>query len=803
MKISLNWIKEYVPVSLPANDLAHRLTMQGLHIEEVIRRNPMPGVVIGKVLDVAKHPNADKLSLTRVDIGKEVLTIVCGAPNVKAEQIVPVATVGTVMPSGLEIKTAKIRGEESSGMICSKSELGFEKEKSPGIWELDKDLGYKLGEDFAECMKLGDTIFDIDVTSNRPDCLNYLGVAREIAIAENLSMKIPESTISEFSESIEGRASVTIEDAEGCPRYAARVVLGVKIGPSPPWLVDRLESAGLRSINAIVDVTNFVMLECGQPLHAFDYDQLAGHQIAVKKSKAGESFTTLDGKTHRLNEDTVMICDEEKPIAMGGIMGGKNSEISDTTVNILLESACFDPVRIRRSAKHLGITTDASNRFARGVDPQGTVRALNRAAELIQRTAGGQILAGLIDINHRSGSGKSIALHDSAVEKLLAKNIPRHEITSILERLDCRVTAVSELELRVAPPSFRNDLEIEEDLIEEIARIYGYNDLPASTGAFVHYAMEENKPEKFGKAIRSAFREMGFSEITTNSMVAPKEQLIVVPRPEKLVRLMNPISEEMSVMRLSLLPSMFEVLRGNLYRKNFDMRFYEIGKTYAQSGQPLPEERTVICGCVCGARQPIHWNRRTEPFDFFDLKAVLRTLSEKFMLDSIQFNSYNFQEIFSSGSLEIMIPQGLESSVTLGHFGRIQKNVLRQFDIETEVWAFELDYSAWLEAARFRKPVLPISRFPSIRRDLALTVNRSLQAGTLTDAIRRTGGDYLHALDVFDLYTGDQIAPDKKSLAFSLQFQSADRTLTEEEIDQTMKKIILNVGQEFSAQLRS
>ncbi len=799
MRISLNWIKEYVSLSLPPKELAQRLTMQGLNVESVIERGSFPGVVIGKVLEVKKHPNADKLSLTRVDVGREILTIVCGAANVKPGQLVPVATVGTSMPGGLEIKKTKIRGEESSGMICSKSELGFEKEKSPGIWELDGAPA--LGQDFAQFMGLSDTILDIDVTSNRPDCLNYLGVAREIAVIENQPLRIPELKIHESAESAGDRASVKIEDTEGCPRYAARVVFGIVLGASPQWLVDYLESAGLRSINNIVDVTNFVMLESGQPLHAFDYDQLAGHQIVVKRSKAGESFTTLDGKSHTLNDETVMICDADKPIAIGGIMGGKNSEISGKTVRILLESAYFDPARIRRSSQHLGIYTDASERFERGVDPLKTDRALNRAAALIEQLAGGQVLAGTVDINHLNFPEKRISLRDSEITKLLAKSIPQNEAVSILEKLECKVTRISEQELQITPPSFRRDLNIREDLIEEIARVYGYNNLPAAGSARVHYDHEENRSEKFSGAIRSAFRELGFSEIVTNSMVNPKDQMTVIPRPEKLVRILNPITEETSVLRLSLLPSLFEVLRGNLHRKNFDLRLYEIGKTYVQSGQSLPNESTIVCGCMCGSRRPVHWSAKPESVDFYDLKGILGALGEKFMLDSMVFNPYASEEIFSPGSLEIL--NRPDNGHALGHFGKIQKNILRSFDIEADVWALEIDYSEWMKHARFKRAFATISRFPSIQRDLALTVSRSVQAGGLMEVIQKIGGQDLHALSVFDVYTGDQIAPDKKSLAFSLQFQSPERTLTEEEIDRTMQTIISKVAVDFGAQLRS
>ncbi|MBL7959341.1 phenylalanine--tRNA ligase subunit beta [bacterium] len=799
MRVSLNWLRDYVDISLPVRDLAHRLTMNGLNVEEIFERDPFKGVIIGKVLEVTKHPNADKLSLTRVDIGSDILNIVCGAPNVQAGQLVAVAAIGTMMPGGFEIKKAKIRGEESNGMICSKSELGFEKDKSPGIWELDTNQSYQLGQAFTEFMKLGETVFEIDVTSNRPDCLNMLGIAREIAVIENKPLKTPKTNLKDNGAPIASLASVTVEDAEGCPRYAARVVQGVTIGPSPQWLIEKLEAVGLRSINNIVDITNFVMLECGQPLHAFDYDELKGRRIIVKKSKAGEKFQTLDGKFHELNDEAVMICDAERAIAIGGIMGGKNSEISDKTKNVLLESAHFNSKRIRRSSKFLGITSDASGRFGRGIDPEGTLRALDRATDLIMQFAGGSIACGIIDVVAQPRAPRTVKLRATAINKLLGVTIPESDAVSILEKLECRVNKTSGGEFDVTPPSFRLDLNIEEDLIEEIARIYGYDQIPNATGAYVNYEAEESKPERLSRELRATMREIGFSEAVTNSMVHPKPQLALSPQAEgQLMKIMNPISEDMSVMRTSMLPSLFDIIKGNLFRKNFDLQLYEIGKIYLHNvGNPLPVEQTIICGCATGMRDPIHWSHQSEPFDFFDLKSVILRICQKFMLDSIEFNPYNFIEVYAPNSLEISAGKH-----RLGHLGKIQKSILRHFDIDKDVWAFELDYAVLSELARFKKAVKPISRFPSIQRDLAMIVNKSISAGSLMDVIRANAGANLESLDVFDVYTGDQIASDKKSLAFSLLFQSPERTLTEEEIDAALITVISKVEKEFGAQLR-
>ncbi|MBX7150496.1 phenylalanine--tRNA ligase subunit beta [bacterium] len=803
MKVSLSWINDYVTITLPINELAHRMTMNGLNVEAIIELDPFPGVVIGKVLEAQKHPNADKLSLTKVDIGKEILSIVCGASNVKAGQLVPVATVGTVMPGNFEIKKAKIRGEESHGMICSKSELGFEKEKSPGIWELDMAKAHALGQAFANFMGIGDTILDIDVTSNRPDCLSVLGIAREIAIIENQSIKLPEIKIDETSQEISQLASVIIEDGIGCPRYTARAIRGVKIGPSPEWLIKRLEASGLRSINNIVDVTNYVMLECGQPLHAFDYDQLEGHAIIVRSSKEGDRFVTLDGKTHILNNETVMICDAKRSIGIGGIMGGKNSEISDATVNVLLESAYFDSKRIRRSAKHLGIHSDASNRFGRGVDPEGSLTALNRAIQLFKETAGGEIAKGHIDVVKTSITPQSIQLTTEAVKKLLGENLPAALIKNILEKINCTVRETSTGVFDVTPPSFRRDLIEAVDLIEEVARIHGYSNLPTSSGAYVHYDASADTDGKFIMSVRETMKENGFYEVVTNSMVLAKDQLAVAPQSEKeFVKLMNPIGEEMGVMRISMLPSLLEVVRTNLNRKNLDIRIFEIGRTYHHINEVLPKEKIILAGCATGKRAPIHWSSKPEAFDFFDLKSILTRLGRKFLLDNIQFNHYHDQEVFSANSLEILAKENDFSDTILGRFGRLSKTLLRHFDIDADVWAFELNFQKLQALTQNKLIYTPIPRFPSVRRDLALIIDRNLVAKELIEVIRKEAGDHLQALDVFDVYTGNQIPNDKKSLAFSLIFQSHERTLTEEEVDTVIKRILQRTEKQFQASLR-
>ncbi len=808
MKISLNWIKEYVDIHLSIKDLSHKISMAGFPVEDIVNQDPFPGVMIGYVKEVQRHPNADKLSVTKVDTGKEILSIVCGAPNVAAGQYVPVATIGCRLPGGMEIKQAKIRGEASFGMICSRSELGFESGTSEGIWPLDDRAASMTGLPFGEYLGSSDTVITLDVTSNRPDGLSLLGIAREIAVIQENPVRIPVPQVPEENVPVGQLASVQIVDPEGCARYAARVIRNVKTGPSPEWLVKRLESVGVRSVSNIVDITNYVMLECGQPLHAFDYDTLAGHAIIVRSSSPGETFQTLDRKIHRLDEPAVMICDGEKPVALGGVMGGLNSEISDTTVNVLLESAYFDPGRIRRTMKKLDIMSDASLRFSRGVDPDGVIYAIDRAAQLIAGLTGGTVAKGVIDIRARTGAPRKIRLRHSAVSRLLGQPISTEIISCILKKLECGVLIADDLTFDVVPPSYRTDLNAEHDLIEEIARVYGYDNLPSSKQAPVYYVPSASKDDEARTRVHKALQSCGFNETITYSMVSPKGQQLIVPVEEdRIVKLLNPINEDLSVMRWTMLPGLLDIVRHNLFQKNQDVRIYEIGKTFLKSagtiptGGELPREEWVLAGCACGNRDPVRWDSRPVPFDFYDLKNAVQNVIAQFMLDKLNFNSYNEGTVYTELALEV-VHAGESGNRRIGQFGKIKRNVLKHFDIDAEVWAFEISLQPLFRQAVSRSVYRAIPRFPFIRRDLAVTVDRVIPAGQLAETIRKAGGSLLCDTEVFDVYTGDQVAKDKKSLAFSLKFQSPERTLVEDDVDRLMKSILQQLEKQYAAQIR-
>lgn len=800
MKFGLNWIRNYVDVTLSTAELAERLSMNGLAVEGIEGPPSLDGVVVGRVLDVDKHPNADKLSLTRVDVGNGTLDIVCGAPNVKAGQLVPVATIGTVMPGGFEIKKAKIRGQESNGMICSRSELGFEKEKSPGIWELDDSASHTLGMPFSQFLG-GDTVFDLDITSNRPDLLNMIGIAREIAVIEKTSVRLPKTELTESKTPVSDAIQVKIEDADGCHRYAARVIKGIRVGPSPAWLVRRLESIGQRSINNIVDVTNFVMLEMGQPLHAFDYDRIAGRRIIVRHSQAGMQFTTLDGKTHTLDDQAVLICDAERAVALGGVMGGQNSEISDGTTNILLEAAWFHPTRTRRTAKKLGIQTDASQRFERGVDEEATCRALDRACQLIRELAGGDLLRGAVDVVAVPPERFVIDLPIKEVTRLLGLQISTTDIATYLQSIGCTFESQSSDVLRLVPPSYRRDLRIREDLIEEVARLHGYNRIPDADGAYISYPNDGFDRERLAGRAREVLREMGIDEVVTNSMVSATDQLYVVPD-VTFVRLKNPINEDMAVMRASLLPGLLHVVRGNLFRKNMDVRIYEIGRTFKKTDAELPEEKTWISGCLTGRRVPTHWENKIETIDFFDVKAIYMTLSHKFHLDTLRLIVYDNSSIFTDEAQQVQVGSDKAPTV-IGNFGRLNRALLSKFDIDVDVFAFQIDYDALATCARFQPTFREVPRFPFVRRDLALVLRDDIASERVLEFVKAQSGPLLDSVEIFDRYTGSPIAEGEHSLAFSLTFQAGDRTLTENEVDTIMQRLIQSAEKEFGARLRT
>ncbi len=802
MKVSLRWLRDYVDVEIEPRELADRLTMAGLEVESIEPFRPsFEGVVTAKILSVKPHPQSEKLHLCEVTTGDAVLPIVCGAPNVRAGQVVPLARVGAVIPGGFAVKSSRIRGELSEGMLCSEDELGIG-EDNKGILVLPDDV--PLGRDLVEVLGLGDTVFDIGVTPNRSDCLSIIGVAREIAALTGGRLRYPQIRLSESSEDIRGATSVQILDPELCPRYSARMIRNVRIQPSPRWMRLRLEAVGLRSINNVVDITNFVMMELGQPLHAFDFRFLEEGRIVVRRSREGEPFVSLDGKTRHLNAETLMICDGVKPVAIAGIMGGENSEVKDDTETVLLESAYFNPTTIRRGAKWLGMSTDAAFRFERGIDPEGVIRALNRAAQLMAELAGGTVLKGYIDEYPRKiETARNIPLRKERIKEVLGIQLTPTEIRRILRGLEMTVEKGRGGYFEVTPPTFRVDLLREIDLIEEIARIRGYDAIPATLPPIPARTQPPDERRSFEDRLRTALTGFGYREVINYSFTSPASaDVLGLPGDDdrrNFVRIANPLTEEQSVMRTTLLYGLLETARRNVRAGCHDLKIFELGKVFIhrQEGElPLEEER--IGGLVTGARYDRLWHFKDLEADFYDLKGCVESLLEALKIQDVQFKPRTDLPYLHPGRACGVEVRGRDA----GCLGEIHPDVLGRLDLPRRVIVFDLSLDALLIA--FSRKVLyrEFSRFPAITRDVALLIRRDVEARRVLEILREDREELLENVDIFDVYTGKGIPEDMKSLGLRMTYRSAVRTLTDEEINPIHSRIVTRLVQETGARIR-
>ncbi len=795
MKISLKWLKNYIPIDLKPQELAHRLTMIGLEVESVVEnQSGIQGIIVGEILDVENHPNADKLKICIVNTGDEELSVVCGAPNVEKGTLVPIAKIGAVLADGQKITPATIRGVPSEGMICSERELGLSEDHT-GIVILDRNK-YKLGELFSNSKKDRDIILDINVTPNRPDCLSLLGIAKEIGIFLDKEVILPDSMVEETKTQVESLADVKINDPDACPRYCARVIQDVRIGPSPEWLKNYLESVGIRSINNVVDVTNFVLMETGQPLHAFDYDLLQGHTIIVRKAKNGEKFTTLDEKEHKLHSDDLLICDGDRAVALAGIMGGLNSEVTKHTRHILLESAYFDSLTIRRSSNRMGLSTEASQRFERGADPNKTLFAINRTAKLLSEVAGGKVSKGVIDVYPKSLQEWKVSLRISRIEHVLGAKIPAQAVKSILAKLGLKIEGDDPLEITV--PTSRYDLLNEIDFIEEIVRHYGFDKIEPKLHSTVALNMKRNKEQEFIELIRDVFVGIGFHETLNSSLVSEKHVTIFTPEVKPVV-VQNPLSPENAYLRTTLISGLLDTMQWNLNRSIKNLRLFEIGKTFESKGKSLPKESLCISGILTGStRLKPYWDEKEIQTKFYQLKGVIETILQKLHITSVSYKIASKEGFESDTFVHLAADDDI-----IGYMGEMNRSSLDGWDIEEAVYGFEIyiDSILGLTPAIIQYSTIP--KFPSVKRDLAFVVDESTAVEKLKNGISVEGGRDLIEIDVFDLYRGKQIPVGKKSVAFSLTFLSPDNTLKEDEVDPVISRIIKFLGKEFNAELRS
>lgn len=790
MRLSYLWLRDFVETELSPHETAEVLTMAGLEVENLEPVGPeLEGIFVGEVLEVRPHPNAEKLTLCRVNLGERSLEVVCGAPNVKAGQKVPFIEAGTSLPDGTMIEARPIRGVRSEGMICSGKELQLS-EDAEGILVLDSAA--EVGRPLRDLIGPRDWALDVEVTINRPDCLSHLGAARELAAALRLPFSVPEYSVREADLPIAKLTSVEVLEPRFCPRYSARVIRGVKIAPSPDWMRWRLETAGLRAINNVVDVTNYVLLELGHPLHAFDFNRLEGNRIVVRCAADGEKFITLDEVERKLDGNVLLICDAQRGVALAGVMGGANTEISDDTTDLLLESAYFDPINTRRTSKLLNRVTDSSYRFERGADPNATIRALDRTAGLILQLAGGEAAKGVVDVYPAPIPPRKIGLRPERIQVVLGVEIPGKTIGEHLKRLGCEVKGGDPLS--VLSPTFRPDLEREVDLIEEVARLHHYDRIPTSATASISLEVTYSAEDQFQEKLRDVLVNLGFTQIITSSLLSEKE--VRIPGYPAPVHLKNPASEDMALLRNGLLPGLLKVAAHNQNRGTPDLRIFEIGRVF-KAGNGGEEEWDAVAGLLAGVHEPLRWDQSKRVVDFLDLKGIVEDMFAEIFLDNSTFFHYDI-EGFTADTLEVRF-----GDVGIGILGQIHPLVARIFEIETPVFAFEFQVSALRSACQRQATYRPVPKFPPLQRDLAFTVNEEVAAGSCLETIRKTGGVDLVSCELFDVYRGPQVGEGKKSLAFRLNFQSADRTLTDEEADRRIARIVKMMTRDFEAKLRS
>lgn len=817
MKVTLNWLKQYVDFDWSPEQLSERLTMLGVEVEGVHKiGGGFEGVVVAQVITRDKHPNADKLSLCRVNDGKGERQIVCGAQNFKAGDKVPLILPGATLPAKpgeqpFTIKVGKIRGVESQGMMCSPQELGLP-EKVDGLLILREDA--KVGQPFGEYLGAGETdyVYDLEVTPNRPDLNSLIGIAREISALTGHPLRVPSAALPESGQPVAGLVSVRLDDAELCPRYTARVVKGVKIGPSPDWMRNTLEKVGIRSISNVVDVTNYVMLEFGQPLHAFDYHLLAkGSQgiptIVVRRAAEGEKFVTLDGQERTLTNQNLLIADEQKAIALAGVMGGQNTEINDQTVDVLIESAYFKPQNIRFTSKKLGLRTESSYRYERGGDIGICEAASRRAAELILQTAGGTLASGIVDACPAPVQPKQITLRHQKVADLLGVELHPARIEEYLTQLELKVVgrkpqpvgaesaAPEPVTFRI--PTFRVDLKREIDLIEEVARLYGVDKIPATaprgaigTNAYdaVHDQLAEARRILVGLGLFEAQGQTLISDTSARlaSFAAP-------------VPLANPLSSDMNVLRPSLLPGLLDSLRNNLRHKNTDVALFEVGRVFlpGNGGQVQEERRVAIV--LTGLRNPLFWSgeERDAKYDIFDLKGLLEEFLEQFGMRGL---SYNRRESSTSLFLE---SAGIQlGKLAIGELGQLLPALAKQYDLRDAVLLAELNLDQLLARRNASKSYKMVPAFPAIRRDIALVLAETVSHEQVLQVVRQAKPANLESVELFDIFRGKNVAAGQKSVAYAFTYRSGEKTLTDNEVNAAHEKLVKDLTSKLGATIR-
>lgn len=797
MNLSMKWLSDYVTLDTTVKEFCAAMTMSGSKVEVATEEgSEIKNVVVGKLLSVVPHENSDHLVVCQVDVGQEQpIQIVTGAPNVKAGDIVPVALCGAELPNGVKIKKGKLRGVESNGMLCSLGELGLTVHDFPyaiadGIFLIQEDC--QIGQDIHEAIGLNDTSVEFEITSNRPDCLSVTGLAREAAATYHVPLNLKKPTFQGIDSNIQDALQVEIQNKEKCPRYAAGIVKNVKIAPSPRWMRERLRASGVRPINNLVDITNYVMLEYGQPMHAFDLRYVKDGKIVVRNAAEGETITTLDGVTRTLSPEMLVIADAEKPIAVAGVMGGEYSGIMEDTNTVVFESAYFEPVQVRRTAKKLGMRTDASARYEKGLDPEGCLRTLERAFELVELLGAGEPVRTHIDLDYNEKQRNRIPFDPAWINKFLGTDISREEMCDTMKMLEIEVdgdTCIS--------PSFRIDLERPADIAEEVARIYGYNNIPSTVIKGVANASLTPK-QKFRRTLENATVAVGCYGILTYSFISPKYfDKIALPADSSLrktVVISNPLGEDTSVMRTTTLPSMLETLSLNYKNRNAAVALYEIGKEYLPTApDKLPEEPDRLTIGMYG-----------DDADFFTLKGMVETILETAGLHDCTYKACGTDSPFGE---TCALHPGRSAVIyagetPIGYLGEVHPTVQKNYDIGTRTYVAKLLIDEMQPLAQTEITYQPLPKFPAITRDLSLVCADEIPVGDLQAAIKKAVGNILEQITLFDVYKGEQIAAGMKSVSFSIRMRSHEGTLTDEQADAAMKRV-LKALKEHGATLRA
>ncbi|PKQ28409.1 MAG: phenylalanine--tRNA ligase subunit beta [Candidatus Anoxymicrobium japonicum] len=799
MRVSLEWLKEYVDISMTAQELADALSMSGTAVDRVLTLDGgVTGVVVARVVEVKPHQNADNLRIAVVDDGTSVREIVCGAPNLEAGMMSPFAREGAMLPavSTKPLRKARIRGVESDGMLLSAVELGISDERA-GILELPPDT--PLGVDLSDILPLEDVVLDLEITPNRPDCMSMTGVAREVSALTGAPIHMPVAGPREKVSKAGEFATIIVEDTEGCPRYTAMAVTGVTIGPSPAWMQRRLMAAGVRPISNVVDVTNYVLLETGQPLHVFDLDLLSGKSIVVRRARPSEIMRTLDGVDRSLDDRSLVIADADKPVALAGIMGGEGSHVTDHSTNLLIESAHFDSTSILLTSRRLGIRTEASARFERGVDPSGTSFAAMRASRLIVELSGGRLAEGEIDVYPAPVPPRKIFLRPGRVNSVLGTDIAASEMTKILKSLGAGVEKGEALSVTV--PTYRRDLEREIDLIEEIARVCGYDRIRESLPVGGGVKAGPTREQSLFSTLVDTLVAQGLSQVVTYSFMNPGDlDSLEIPKSDerrRVVALLNPLAETGEVMRTTLVPGLLRVAAGNINRGKRDLSLFETGRAFIARGKDeLPREIESIALLLCGSADEAGWSRENRAFDFFDLKGVIENLGLSLAVEKLEFDTGREPFLAAGRAASVMIDGNVA-----GYIGQLHPRVAAAYDIDGEFYIGEILTEIFVESGMSRV-YNPVGRYPGVKVDIAVVVEENLGARVVEESIRESGGTLLESVRLFDVYRGPQVAGGKKSLAYALEFGSSSGTLTDEQAHAELKEIIAGLEKNLGASIR-